>query len=117
MLFALKDIFRIYRVNAIKNLSQNFIFDEKLLSKTIKLKQEYYLCHFLTVFIAERIASVPDLPIKKTAVVEVGPAAGNLSRALLGRGFERILLVEKDQRFKPALEVGLFERSIVTSVY
>lgn len=39
-------------------------------------------------------------------MVEVGPAAGNLSRALLGRGFERLILVEKDERFSPALEVG-----------
>ena len=49
---------------------------------------------------------MPDLPTESTLAIEVGPAAGNLSRALMGRGFQKLLLVEKDARFKPALEVN-----------
>lgn len=39
-------------------------------------------------------------------MIEIGPAAGNLTRALLGRGYDKILLIEKDLRFKPILEVN-----------
>lgn len=84
MLYALKDLMRIYRVKAEKSLSQNFIFDQQLL---------------------RRIAALPPGFPKDdaTLVMEVGPAAGNLSRALMSHGYKHILLVEKDLRFKPML--------------
>jgi 16S rRNA A1518/A1519 N6-dimethyltransferase RsmA/KsgA/DIM1 with predicted DNA glycosylase/AP lyase activity len=50
--------------------------------------------------------SVGSPPSAETAVIEIGPAAGNLTRALLGRGYDKILLIEKDLRFKPILEVN-----------
>lgn len=50
--------------------------------------------------------SVGSPPSTETAVIEIGPAAGNLTRALLGRGYDKILLIEKDLRFKPILEVS-----------
>lgn len=51
--------------------------------------------------------SVGSAPSADTAVIEIGPAAGNLTRALLGRGHAKILLIEKDLRFKPILEVNI----------
>lgn len=52
-----------------------------------------------------KIVSVGSSPATDTAVIEIGPAAGNLTRALLGRGHSKILVIEKDLRFKPILEV------------
>jgi 16S rRNA A1518/A1519 N6-dimethyltransferase RsmA/KsgA/DIM1 with predicted DNA glycosylase/AP lyase activity len=46
------------------------------------------------------------MPTSDTAIIEIGPAAGNLTRALLGRGYSNVLLIEKDDRFKPILEVN-----------
>ena len=53
----------------------------------------------------EKIVSVGSPPSLDTAVIEIGPAAGNLTRALLGRGYSKILLIEKDTRFQPILKV------------
>lgn len=35
MLHGLKEILKLYKVKALKELSQNFIFDKELLSKTV----------------------------------------------------------------------------------
>lgn len=62
---------------------------------------------FLLSFILRlgKIVAVGSPPSSDTAVIEIGPAAGNLTRALLGRGHSKILLIEKDARFQPILKV------------
>jgi 16S rRNA A1518/A1519 N6-dimethyltransferase RsmA/KsgA/DIM1 with predicted DNA glycosylase/AP lyase activity len=54
-----------------------------------------------------KIVAVGSSPATDTAVIEIGPAAGNLTRALLSRGHSKILVIEKDLRFKPILEVNI----------
>lgn len=54
---------------------------------------------------SERIAAFAAPPEETLVTVEVGPAAGNLSRALLSRGHAKVVLVEKDERFRPVLDV------------
>lgn len=62
----------------------------------------YKLMHSSTL---EKIVSVGSAPSINTSVIEIGPAAGNLTRALLSRGHSKIFLIEKDTRFTPILEV------------
>lgn len=71
-------------LQASKALGQNFILDRQLLSK---------------------IAAIPG-EIAGETVYEVGPGPGGLTRALLERG-ARVVAVERDRRFGPALaELG-----------
>lgn len=81
-----KDLIRIYRVQARKRLSQNFL---------------------LYKYINEKI--VTSAGIKEgNHVLEVGPGPGNISRQILERGPQQLFVVEKDRRFLPMLEVRLF---------
>ena len=51
--------------------------------------------------ITDRIASLCDLP---ATVLEVGPGPGGLTRSLIAAGAERVVAVEMDPRFLPALQ-------------
>jgi len=77
-----KDVLRIYKINATKKLSQNFIMDPRLLDRFARLAS----------------------PSGKL-VVEVGPGPGGITRSILGQGARKCVAVEKDHRFLPALEV------------
>ena len=80
----LRDVIARHGLHASKALGQNFILDRQLLAK---------------------IAAVPG-EIDGDTVYEVGPGPGGLTRALLERG-ARVVAVERDRRFLPALaELG-----------
>jgi 16S rRNA (adenine1518-N6/adenine1519-N6)-dimethyltransferase len=76
----LRDVIARHGLQASKALGQNFILDRKLL---------------------ERIAAIPG-EIAGGTVYEVGPGPGGLTRALLDRR-ARVVAVERDRRFQPAL--------------
>ena len=76
----LREVIARHGLQASKALGQNFILDRQLLSK---------------------IAAVPG-EISGATVYEVGPGPGGLTRALLERG-ARVVAVERDRRFVPAL--------------
>ncbi len=76
----LRDVIARHGLRASKALGQNFILDRQLLA---------------------RIAAVPG-EIAGDTVYEVGPGPGGLTRALLERG-ARVVAVERDKRFLPAL--------------
>lgn len=77
-----RELVRLYRLSAVKELSQNFILD---LNVTDKLA---------------RAAG----PLRGSTVIEVGPGPGSLTRSLLTNGARKVIVVEKDKRFMPALE-------------
>lgn len=76
----LRDVIARHGLQASKALGQNFILDRQLLAK---------------------IAAVPG-EIAGETIYEVGPGPGGLTRALLQRG-ARVVAVERDRRFAPAL--------------
>ena len=77
---SLREVIARHGLTASKALGQNFLFDEHLL---------------------DRIAAVPG-KLAGTAVLEVGPGPGGLTRALLRAG-ARVTAIEMDRRCLPAL--------------
>lgn len=69
------------RLGAKKSLGQNFLFDLNLTRKIARAA----------------------LPLDHGTVVEIGPGPGGLTRALLLEGAQRIVAIERDERFAPIL--------------
>nr|XP_036214417.1 dimethyladenosine transferase 1, mitochondrial [Bactrocera oleae] len=80
----IRDLVKLYKLQAIKYMSQNFIMDERLTDKIVKA--------------AGRIDP-------QDTVLEVGPGPGGITRSILRRMPGRLVLVEKDVRFMPTLEL------------
>jgi 16S rRNA (adenine1518-N6/adenine1519-N6)-dimethyltransferase len=79
----LRDIIRSLGLSAKKSLGQNFILDLNL---------------------TRRIARAAA-PLEGATVVEVGAGPGGLTRALLLEGASRVMVLERDERCLPALEM------------
>ncbi|HRD75462.1 MAG TPA: 16S rRNA (adenine(1518)-N(6)/adenine(1519)-N(6))-dimethyltransferase RsmA [Hyphomicrobiaceae bacterium] len=78
----LRDVISALDLRASKALGQNFILDLNL---------------------TRRIARTAGTLSGRT-VVEIGPGPGGLTRALLLEGAERVIVIERDDRCRPALE-------------
>jgi len=78
-----KDILLMYNISAKRMLSQNFIMDPRLL---------------------DRLAKAGG-PLDGKVVVEVGPGPGGITRSILGQGARQCVVIEKDPRFVPALQL------------
>jgi 16S rRNA (adenine1518-N6/adenine1519-N6)-dimethyltransferase len=82
---ALRDVVRRHDLMPKRSLGQNFLFDLNLTGR-----------------IARAAGVLPG-----HEVLEVGPGPGGLTRALLAEGAGRVIAVERDRRFLPALaEIG-----------
>jgi len=77
-----RDILRIYNINATPKLSQNFLLDPRQLDRIAGLASPQGKC-----------------------LVEVGPGPGGITRSLLGQGAAKCVVIEKDSRFLPALQL------------
>ncbi len=77
----LREVVRAHGLTPRKSLGQNFLFD---LNLTARIARE-----------------AGDLA--HATVVEVGPGPGGLTRALLAAGARRVIAIEQDERFLPAL--------------
>ncbi|XP_055389980.1 dimethyladenosine transferase 1, mitochondrial [Condylostylus longicornis] len=80
----IRDLVKLYKLRAIKQLSQNFLMDERLTDKIVKA--------------AGRISN-------NDICLEVGPGPGGITRSIIRKQPSKIILVEKDQRFLPSLEL------------
>lgn len=86
----IRDILRLYNLNAIRKLSQNFLLDENLNNKIVKCAGK----------------------LQGTEICEIGPGPGNITRSILTKGAEKVFLIEKDPRFLPTLQVTQNENSL-----
>jgi len=68
-----------------KELSQNFLMEPRLISRIVRSAGS----------------------VKDCEVCEVGPGPGNITRSIIQNMPSRVLIIEKDQRFIPSLEVGI----------
>lgn len=79
----LRDLVKLYKLRAIKQLSQNFLMDERLTDKIVKAAGNITDHH----------------------VLEVGPGPGGITRSIIRRCPKQLIVVEKDRRFMPTLEL------------
>lgn len=78
-----RDLVKLYRLTALKQLSQNFLMDERLTDKFVKAAgkiNNHYVC-------------------------EVGPGPGGITRSIIKRCPKKLIVVEKDPRFLPTLQL------------
>ncbi|SPP76768.1 dimethyladenosine transferase 1, mitochondrial [Drosophila guanche] len=80
----IRELVKLYKLQAMKQLSQNFLMDERLTDKIVKS--------------AGRIDP-------RDIVLEVGPGPGGITRSILRRQPQRLILVEKDRRFGETLQL------------
>jgi len=78
-----RELLKLYKIQAQKKLAQNFLLDSRLNNK-----------------IVTKTANIKDC-----YVCEVGPGPGNITRAILQNGAKHVIVIEKDRRFLPSLEL------------
>ena len=77
----LTEVVKLHGLDANKKLGQHFLLDSNITDKIAKL----------------------TTPLEGVTVVEIGPGPGGLTRSLFKIGAERVLAIEMDDRFLPAL--------------
>ncbi|KAG8233516.1 hypothetical protein J437_LFUL011677 [Ladona fulva] len=83
----IRDLLRIYKINAQKHLSQNFLLEPRLIEKIAKA------------------SGIKSKGLGGTYAVEVGPGPGGIAREMLHSGVEQVAVIEKDPRFLPSLQM------------
>lgn len=79
----IRDLIRLYKLRALKQLSQNFLMDERITDKFVKAAGK----------------------IHNNYICEVGPGPGAITRSIIKRCPKKLIVVEKDPRFLPTLEL------------
>ncbi|XP_026489205.1 dimethyladenosine transferase 1, mitochondrial [Vanessa tameamea] len=80
---SIKDVIKLYKLRAIRELSQNFLMEPRLIDKIVRAAGH----------------------IENNVVCEVGPGPGGITRSIIQQGPRKLVLIEKDPRFIPTLEL------------
>ncbi|KAJ0178504.1 hypothetical protein K1T71_006327 [Dendrolimus kikuchii] len=80
---SIKDVIKLYKLRALRELSQNFLMEPRLIDKIVRAAGN----------------------ISGHTVCEVGPGPGGITRSIIQQAPRRVILVEKDPRFIPTLEL------------
>lgn len=82
-LLSITDLLKLYKVRSTKHLSQNFLINPRLTKNFVDLSGVYAGC----------------------SVLEIGPGPGSLTRRILEKSPRELIVLEKDRRFLPILEM------------
>lgn len=80
---SVRDLVKLYRLRALRQLSQNFLMDERLTDKIVKAAGK----------------------INNQYICEVGPGPGGITRSIIKHSPKKLIVVEKDPRFLPTLQL------------
>lgn len=80
---SIKDVIRLYKLRALKELSQNFLMEPRLIDKIVRAAGN----------------------IENHTVCEIGPGPGGITRSIIHQAPRKVILIEKDPRFLPSLEL------------
>jgi 16S rRNA (adenine1518-N6/adenine1519-N6)-dimethyltransferase len=86
---SIKDVLKLYNLNADKKLGQNFLFDANLTDKIARCKGT----------------------LDGKTIIEIGPGPGLLTRSILNAGADKVIAIEKDERCINALNDYLVPHS------
>ncbi|CAH1155629.1 unnamed protein product [Phaedon cochleariae] len=79
----IRDLVKLYQIRALRQLSQNFLMDERITDKIVKTAGN----------------------IRNGYVCEIGPGPGGITRSIIKKCPQKLIVVEKDNRFLPTLEL------------
>jgi dimethyladenosine transferase 1 len=79
----IKDLLKLYQIKPKKSLSQNFLTSNR---------------------VCDKFTSGIQSPLDDTLFLEIGTGPRGLTRSLLRRGAQKVIGIERDERFRPILE-------------
>lgn len=80
---SIKDVIRLYKLRALRELSQNFLMEPRLIDKIVRAAGN----------------------ITGNVICEIGPGPGGITRSIIQQAPRKVILIEKDPRFIPTLEL------------